>query len=406
MHILGLRGHAAPRLHLPGRAWAGTALNLLATLGAMLIAAERAACSSSTSVRSLRRGAPAGDNPVGRAARSSGRPPRRRRLQLRRASRSSRGREPLWEPRREALPVVTGLRVDEREVLVTTRARRRAPTSASLRPSPTLWPFLARCRDHDPVHRLDLHAVGRRLGRDPGGHRADRLVLAARAARSAAPVAQRPPPRARAALAGMKRPARRSTSRRCRPRLRPPQPDVVGHARLHGDRRHGLRAGDRRLLLPAQPCRALAARQHPAARPALGHAATPRVLLASALPNHWAKQRRAAPGPARRRTSGWASCLLLGVAAPRPARLRVHRAQRPLGQQRLRLDRLGAARPAHHAPRHRRLRHRRPARRPASRPARRPRASPTSPRTRSTGTSSCSRWLPIYAVLYLVPRLS
>ena len=37
MHLLGLHGHAAARLHLSGRDWAGVRLNLLASLGALVM---------------------------------------------------------------------------------------------------------------------------------------------------------------------------------------------------------------------------------------------------------------------------------------------------------------------------------------------------------------------------------
>ena len=38
MHLTGLLGHAAAHLHLSGRAWAGTRLNLITTLGAFVFA--------------------------------------------------------------------------------------------------------------------------------------------------------------------------------------------------------------------------------------------------------------------------------------------------------------------------------------------------------------------------------
>ena len=57
-------GHAAPRLHLPaGTGWDG--LNLLATIGALLLGARRRWSSSSTSSGACAAGAVAGDNPWG-----------------------------------------------------------------------------------------------------------------------------------------------------------------------------------------------------------------------------------------------------------------------------------------------------------------------------------------------------
>jgi cytochrome c oxidase subunit 1 len=51
------------------------------------------------------------------------------------------GRAPLWEPGGE-LPVVTGLRTDVRDTLVTTLLDAQ-PDSKHRHPNPTVWPLLA-----------------------------------------------------------------------------------------------------------------------------------------------------------------------------------------------------------------------------------------------------------------------
>ena len=85
-------------------------------------------------------------------------------------------RTPLWDAKGE-LPVVTGLRVDEKEMLLTTVV---AATPGPSRAGPASEPVAAhrRVRVGDLVHRLDLLALGGGVRRDPGGDRADRLVLA------------------------------------------------------------------------------------------------------------------------------------------------------------------------------------------------------------------------------------
>ena len=55
------------------------------------------------------------------------------------------GRAPLWE-NREGLPFVTGLRVDRKEVLVTTGVDARGQIFASPCRLPSIWPLLRRHR--------------------------------------------------------------------------------------------------------------------------------------------------------------------------------------------------------------------------------------------------------------------
>ena len=178
MHLLGLHGMPRRVYTYPAEMGWGT-LNLLATLGALTDRDQRAA------VRRQRRGAACATaswpaTTRGAPARSNGRRPRRRRPATSRRSRSCTGASRCGS-RGTIRRRVAGLAVDSREVLVTTRARRASPTTASRFPSPTIWPFLGGAGDDGAVHRLDLHAVGRRLGQRAGRDRADRLVLAATA---------------------------------------------------------------------------------------------------------------------------------------------------------------------------------------------------------------------------------
>jgi cytochrome c oxidase subunit 1 len=51
-------------------------------------------------------------------------------------------RNPLWDPRRHELPVVTGLRSDRRETLITTMLDAE-PDNVTVLPGPTYWPLIA-----------------------------------------------------------------------------------------------------------------------------------------------------------------------------------------------------------------------------------------------------------------------
>jgi hypothetical protein len=91
-------------------------------------------------ISSLRRGAPAGDNPWDAGtlewAMSSPPPPQN----------FSRipyvtNREPLWAER-QSLPVITGLEVDKRELIVSTVSEAKADIRESS-PDPSIWPFVA-----------------------------------------------------------------------------------------------------------------------------------------------------------------------------------------------------------------------------------------------------------------------
>jgi cytochrome c oxidase subunit 1 len=138
MHQLGLDG--MPRrvyTYLPETGWAP--LNLLATLGAFVIAGSVAVFLVNLA-RSLRSGAPAGDDPWDAPtlewATTSPPPPYNFHLIP-----TVQGRSPLWQ-RSPDSRVVTGLRTDMREILVTTMLDAE-PDSRMRVPEPTVWPLLA-----------------------------------------------------------------------------------------------------------------------------------------------------------------------------------------------------------------------------------------------------------------------
>jgi len=138
MHILGLDG--MPRrvyTYLPEMGWGD--LNLLATVGATIIATSVAVFLVNAAI-SLRAGAVAGANPWGAPtlewATTSPPPPWNFRYIPAVESRS-----PLWEPAEHGLPVVTGLRTDRREYLVTT-ALDAVPDSRHDLPEESIWPLV------------------------------------------------------------------------------------------------------------------------------------------------------------------------------------------------------------------------------------------------------------------------
>jgi cytochrome c oxidase subunit I+III len=138
MHFLGLEG--MPRrvyTYLPETGWGP--LNLLATVGAVTIAASVLVMAFNV-VRSLRQGVMAGDDPWGAPtlewATSSPPPPYNFHHLPTVHSRS-----PLWRRPAVAL-VVSGLRTDMREILVTTMLDAE-PDSRMRLPDPTIWPLLA-----------------------------------------------------------------------------------------------------------------------------------------------------------------------------------------------------------------------------------------------------------------------
>ena len=116
MHILGLMG--MPRriyTYLPEMGWGS--LNLLASIGALFIATSAIVFIGNV-VSSLRRGVPAGDNPWNAPTlewATSSPPPSYNHLFVPVVE----GRDPLWDAAQGELSVVTGLRTDRHEGLVT-----------------------------------------------------------------------------------------------------------------------------------------------------------------------------------------------------------------------------------------------------------------------------------------------
>jgi heme/copper-type cytochrome/quinol oxidase subunit 1 len=138
MHILGLRG--MPRrvyTYQPELGWGD--LNLLATIGALIFAASFALLLFNV-LRALKVGAPAGDNPwdAGTLEWATTSPPASYNFaQIPLVTH----REPLWAER-DSLPVVTGLRVNHRELVVSTIAEAR-PDLRESSPDPSIWPLFA-----------------------------------------------------------------------------------------------------------------------------------------------------------------------------------------------------------------------------------------------------------------------
>jgi cytochrome c oxidase subunit 1 len=138
MHILGLQG--MPRrvyTYQPEMGWG--ALNMLATAGALLLFVGFVIFLWNV-VASARSGAPADDNPwdAGSLEWATTSPPQPYNFAY---IPFVTHREPLWAER-ETLPVVTGLSVDNREIIVTTVTEARAELREST-PEPSIWPLIA-----------------------------------------------------------------------------------------------------------------------------------------------------------------------------------------------------------------------------------------------------------------------
>ncbi len=140
MHFLGIMG--MPRrvyTYLPETGWGP--LNLLATLGAFLLAVSVILFLVNVAI-SWRGGEPAGDDPWGGESlewATSSPPPPYNFLHIPVAT----ARAPLWhwQARGGERPVVTGLRTDRREVLVTSTLD-AIPDHRYNIPGPTIWPFV------------------------------------------------------------------------------------------------------------------------------------------------------------------------------------------------------------------------------------------------------------------------
>jgi cytochrome c oxidase subunit I len=138
MHILGLQGMPRriytyqPEMHWGGLNLFVSASALVLALGFLIVAID--------AVRSLRRGAIASDNPWNAATLewATTSPPPDYNFARLPAVRSA---SPLWD-QPEALSVASGLRVDRREMLVTT-LREAQPQARESMPQNSIWPFLA-----------------------------------------------------------------------------------------------------------------------------------------------------------------------------------------------------------------------------------------------------------------------
>jgi cytochrome c oxidase subunit I+III len=137
-HLLGLWG--MPRrvyTYQAGLGW--DEINLLSSCGALILAVSILLFIVNVA-RSLRRGAPAGDNPWGAATlewATSSPPPSYNFAHIP----VVRSHEPLWEPDGE-LPVATGLRTGARELLLTTVVDAE-PDVREPSPAASIWPLLS-----------------------------------------------------------------------------------------------------------------------------------------------------------------------------------------------------------------------------------------------------------------------
>jgi len=137
MHILGLRGMPR-RVYTYGADMGWADLNLLSTLGAYLLASGLLVYLLNLVV-AARRGWPAGPNPwnAGGLEWATSSPPPPHNFG---ATPVVEGREPLWLP--GEFPVMHGLDVEHREVLLTTIADGK-PDIREGSPGPSIWPLLS-----------------------------------------------------------------------------------------------------------------------------------------------------------------------------------------------------------------------------------------------------------------------
>jgi cytochrome c oxidase subunit I+III len=138
MHWSGILGMPRRVYTYPaGLGWEDT--NMLSTVGAFVVAFAFLMFVANI-LLSLRRGAAAGDNPwdaSGLEWATSSPPPAYNFPHIPVVN----SRTPLWDNRGQ-LPVMTGLRVDDRELLVTTVMEAR-PDLREPSPKPSIWPFVA-----------------------------------------------------------------------------------------------------------------------------------------------------------------------------------------------------------------------------------------------------------------------
>jgi cytochrome c oxidase subunit I+III len=137
MHVLGLQGMPR-RVYTYGPEMQWDALNMLVSAGAVVFAVSFAVFAWNV-FASRRSGAIAGDNPwdAGTLEWATASPPAP--YNFARIPFVT-NREPLWQER-ESLPVVTGLRVNRRELIVTTVSD-AAADMRDASPQTSIWPFL------------------------------------------------------------------------------------------------------------------------------------------------------------------------------------------------------------------------------------------------------------------------
>ena len=138
MHILGLEGMTRRiYTYIPETGWGS--LNMVSSIGALVIVSSVVLFLANVAV-SLKRGAPAGDNPWSSSTlewATQSPPPSYVFLDTPVVESG----HPLWHEG-EARPVATGLRTDIREVLMTT-VMDAIPDHRHESPGPTIWPFMA-----------------------------------------------------------------------------------------------------------------------------------------------------------------------------------------------------------------------------------------------------------------------
>jgi cytochrome c oxidase subunit 1 len=137
-HVLGLMGMPRRVYTYPVEMQWGS-LNLLSSTGAVLMVVALGAYFANV-VFSLRRGAVAAENPwlASSLEWSTSSPPPPYNFA---PSPTVSGRDPLWEASRAEQPIVTGLRADRREVLIT-QLMDAEPDHRKRFPDPTPWPFV------------------------------------------------------------------------------------------------------------------------------------------------------------------------------------------------------------------------------------------------------------------------
>jgi cytochrome c oxidase subunit 1 len=137
MHLLGLKGMPRRVYTYPAEVGWGT-MNMLAGIGAVLMVAS-VLCLAINAYRSLRSGETAGDNPWGAPTlewATTSPPPACNFFKPPTVA----SRDPLWQDPPDQ-PVVTGLRSDARDVLVTS-VLDAEPDHRTLFPEPSIWPLL------------------------------------------------------------------------------------------------------------------------------------------------------------------------------------------------------------------------------------------------------------------------